>query len=74
MIEIILEPIYTTQKQLDHQAHHNLQEYVEGTHTRVQAMAEKYGFTVQYGIREGGHESVFPLPSSEKARSLLVEA
>ena len=74
MIETILEPIYTTQKQLDQQAQHNLQEYVEGTHKRVQDMAEKYGFTVQYGIRKGGHESVYPLPSSEKAQSLLVEA
>ena len=74
MIETILEPIYATQKQLDHQAHHNFQEYVEGTHQRVQDMAEKYGFTVQYGIRVGGHESVFPLASSEKAQSLLVEA
>ncbi len=74
MIETILEPIYTTQKQLDHQAHHNLREYVEETHQRVQKMAEKYGFTVQYGIREGGHEPVYPLPSSEKAQSLLVEA
>ena len=74
MIDTILEPIYTTQKYLDKTAHHNLQEYVENAHQHVQEMAEKYGFTVRYGTREGGHESAFPLPSPTQSSDSSVEA
>ena len=73
MIDSILEPIYTTQKHLDEKAHHNLQEYAENAHQRVQDLAEKYGFTIRYGTREGGHELAFPLPSPAQSHDSLIE-
>ena len=63
-ITAALEAIYATQKQLDEEAHHSLKEYVENTHRHVHEMETTYGFTLRYGKREGGYESVLESPSS----------
>ena len=73
MIDKILEPIYTTQKNLDETAHHNIEEYAENAHQQVREMAEQYGFTLHYGTRKGGHEPVFPLPAPSQSPDVLVE-
>ena len=68
MIDRVLEPIYKTQKQLDEDAHHNLEEYVEQTHRHVQEIAKTYGFSLQYGKRTGGYETIeshFPKPEQD---------
>ena len=74
MITTVLEGIYTTQQRLDEQAHQNLKDYVENAHRHVQEMAETYGFTLQYGIRSGGYETVSPRPQPSKKHGTLVEA
>lgn len=67
-ITAALDAIYAIQKQLDEEAHHSLKEYVENTHRHVREMEATYGFTVQYGKRVGGYESV-PEPSSSPKKS-----
>ena len=73
MIATVLDGIYSTQQCLDEQAHHNLKNYVENAHRHVQEMAETYGFTLQYGIRSGGYETVSPRPQPSKKHDNLVE-
>jgi hypothetical protein len=73
MIPDILDDIYTTQKRLDENAHQNLKEYVENAHRYVQEMAETYGFTLQYGTRIGGYETVSPIPRKTKKKDALIE-
>ncbi len=69
MMNSILDDIYTTQKQLDEEAHHSLKEYVENTHRHVQDLAKTYGFTLQYETRIGGYEIISPIPSTSKELS-----
>lgn len=71
-----LEAIYAVQKQLDEDAHHSLKEYVENTHRHVHEMETTYGFTLHYGERVGGYESLPEppsLPQSSKKEGVLIE-
>lgn len=74
IIQIMLNDIYATQKRLDEEAHHNLKEYVENAHRYVQEMAETQGFTLRYGTRIGGYESVSSLAQKAGTKDVLIEA
>ncbi len=73
MIPDALEEIYTTQKRLDENAHHDLKEYVENAHRHVQEMAKIHGFALQYGTRIGGYETVSPVPRKTKKKDVLID-
>jgi len=53
-----LTDIYTVQKRLDEEAHHNLQEYVAKTHQHIEEMAAAYGLMLTYGTITGGYEPI----------------
>jgi hypothetical protein len=74
MLERLLSPIYATQQQLDHEAHHDLHEYAAQAHEHVQNLAKTHGVTIQYGTRTGGYETLQPSLSQEKASEQLVSA
>ncbi len=74
MIDRLLEPIYTTQKRLNEDAHYRLKEYIENAHRSVQEMIEVEGVSVCYGKRIGGYETVSPPPFSTKKVSVPVGA
>ena len=68
MLDRLLAPIYATQQQLDHDAHHDLRAYAEHAHQHVQQLAKDAGVTIQYGTRQGGYEQIAqPLSQDEQS-------
>lgn len=55
MIEsALLKEKYETQKSLDEQANHDLQQYIKNAHHNVEELTEKFGIQIRYGDIKGG--------------------
>jgi len=54
----LLETKYKAQKQLDEEAQHDVEKYIENSHRIVRAVAAKYGVTFNYGHVEAGKTEV----------------